>query len=97
MVRIFGEYDMSPANGVADLILRFVRQMVDTPGAVRVTTVIQGGVTLYRVRVADAEVAELLGKDGKIAQSLQTIIAAIGTKQRRPLSLDIVTNAQTGL
>jgi hypothetical protein len=79
------------AEDVADLILRMVRHIVDIPAAVRVTTVNEAGGTTYRVSVAEADMGYVIGKQGRTARSLRTILAAMGMKDKHRYTLDILT------
>jgi hypothetical protein len=81
---------MPGADDAADLILRIVRSLVDTPGAVRVVTICEGGGITYRVSVADGEIGQVIGKQGRTARSLRTILAAISMKDRQRYTLDIL-------
>ena len=82
---------MVQENEVADLILRTVRHLVDTPEVVTVGTVSDAKGTTYRVRVAKAEVGQVIGKEGKTARSMRTILAAIAMKNKSRLSLEIIS------
>jgi hypothetical protein len=74
---------------VEELVLKMVRSVVDTPGDVAVERVSNNGVTTYRIRVADAEVGQVIGKQGRTARSLRSILAAVAMKEKRRITLDI--------
>jgi hypothetical protein len=82
---------MVGANEVADLILRTVQHLVDTPEAVTVRSISDEKGIRYQVRVANAEVGQVIGKEGKTAQSMRTILAAIAMKNKSKLSLEILS------
>jgi predicted RNA-binding protein YlqC (UPF0109 family) len=58
---------MPGVDDAADLILRIVRSVVDTSGAVRVVHISEGGEVTYRVSVADEEMGQVIGKQGRTA------------------------------
>jgi uncharacterized protein len=68
-----------------------VAAIVDTPSAVKVALVVEGGVALYRVHVATNEIGQIIGKQGRTARSLRTILAAVAMKEKRRIELDIVS------
>lgn len=73
------------------MVLKLVRTLVDTPGDVTVESFSHGGGTTYRIRVADAEIGQVIGKQGRTARSLRTIVAAVAVKEKRRIPLDIVS------
>jgi hypothetical protein len=75
---------------VERLVLRMVCSVVDTPGDVTVESLSDNGGTTYRIRVADAEMGQVIGKQGWTARSLRTILAAVAMKEKRRITLDIV-------
>jgi predicted RNA-binding protein YlqC (UPF0109 family) len=75
---------------VKELISQMVCGVVDTPNEVRVEAVNENNVTLYRVGVAENEVGQIIGKGGRTARALRTILAAIAMKEKRRIALDIV-------
>jgi uncharacterized protein len=79
-------------DGVSELIRSMVANIVDTPSAVKVdAVVVEGAVTLYRVQVANSEIGQVIGKQGRTARSLRTILAAVAMKEKRRIELDIVS------
>jgi hypothetical protein len=68
-----------------------VRGVVDTPGPVRVTTVSDELGTRYSVSVAEAEIGQVVVKQGRTARPLRTILAAVSTRDKHRYTLDIVT------
>jgi predicted RNA-binding protein YlqC (UPF0109 family) len=80
---------MEQGDMVERLLLRVVRSLVDTPKNVAVECLSGNGGTTYRIQVADAEVGQVIGKQGRIARSLRTIVAAVAMKEKRRITLDI--------
>jgi hypothetical protein len=71
---------MEQVDEVERLVLRMVRSVVDTPGDVTVESVSDNGGTSYVIRVADAEMGQVIGKHGRVVQALRTIVAAAAMK-----------------
>lgn len=78
---------------VRALIWQMVCSVVDTPSEVVVETMQENGSTLYRVRVESNEVGLVIGKQGRTARALRTILAAIAMKEKRRIELDIATDS----
>lgn len=80
---------MVQKDPVKDLILRMVRAVVDTPSAVEVDVIADNGTVRYRISVASEEFGQVIGRQGRTARSLRTILAAISMKEKRRMELDI--------
>jgi predicted RNA-binding protein YlqC (UPF0109 family) len=78
---------------VGDLVFRMIRAVVDSPGAVKVDATTESGLTVYRATVSGGEVGQVIGKQGRTAQALRTILAAIAMKEKRRIELDIATSS----
>jgi uncharacterized protein len=83
----------SEAEKIAEmsaLVADLVRMLVDEPGAVTVSTVAGVTETSLLVRVAAGDVGKVIGKQGRTARSLRTIVGAASMKLHHRFSLDIV-------
>lgn len=73
-----------------DLLERLAGGLVDDPAAVSVReTEVDGGIEL-ELRVAPDDLGKVIGRQGRTARSLRTILAAAGTKRGRRVVLEIV-------
>jgi predicted RNA-binding protein YlqC (UPF0109 family) len=74
-----------------ELLAEFARRLVDEPDAVRVEQV-EGddGSLVLRLHVADDDVGKVIGRQGRIARALRTIVRAGGSSAGRRLQLEIV-------
>jgi hypothetical protein len=81
---------MDPEDHVGHLVLKLINHLVDTPSAVTVESLNENGRTFYRVTVVGREVGMVIGKGGRNARALRTLLAAIAKKEKRQIELDIV-------
>lgn len=72
------------------LISTIARALVDDPDGVEVTEVDGERNPIIELRVADGDVGKVIGKDGRTAQSIRTILVAASTKIGRRAHLDIL-------
>ena len=72
------------------LVAEIARALVDTPESVSVEAIREGDGTVLRLRVAASDIGKVIGKQGRTARSLRTILAAASMKLRHRFSLDIV-------
>ena len=75
---------------VEDLVLEMARALVDAPDAVIVECVDHEESTVVRLRVAPTDVGKVIGKQGRTARSMRTILAAVSMKLHHRFTLDIL-------
>ncbi len=73
-----------------DLIELIARALVDSPEEVLVTTLEGSQSTVYELKVAKSDLGKIIGKQGRTARSLRTIIGAASAKEKRRVLLEIV-------
>ena len=76
---------------VAELLEWLARRLVDEPDAVRVEQAEgEDGSLVLRLRVAEDDVGKVIGRQGRIARALRTVVRAGGPHAGRRLQLEIV-------
>jgi uncharacterized protein len=84
-----------PVKDMTDLVTEIARALVDEPGSVSVEAIAEGDSTVIRLRVAQSDVGKVIGKQGRTARSMRTILSAASMKLRHRFSLDIVEQTDT--
>jgi uncharacterized protein len=74
----------------AELVEYLARKLVDDPGSVGVDEVEEDGALVIRLRVAPADVGRVIGRGGRIARALRTLVRASGAHGDRRVLLEIV-------
>ena len=75
---------------MADLLAWLARQLVDDPDAVRVEQVEREDATVLELYVAPEDRGKVIGRQGRLARALRTIVRASAGHSRRRVILDIV-------
>ncbi len=76
---------------MTELLAELARRLVDEPDVVRVEQVEEeDGSLLLRLHVAEADVGKVIGRQGRIARALRTVVRAGGVAAGRRLQLEIV-------
>jgi uncharacterized protein len=75
---------------LAELLDYVARKLVDEPDAVRVEEVEEDDALVLRLHVAPDDVGKVIGRQGRIARALRTIVRAGGPNAGRRLQLEIV-------
>lgn len=73
-----------------DLIDFLARGLVDHPEQVEVEEVEEPDALVYELKVAEEDLGKVIGKQGRTAKALRTILSAASAKSRRRVVLEIL-------
>jgi predicted RNA-binding protein YlqC (UPF0109 family) len=74
---------------VAELLEWIARRLVDEPDAVRVSTEEREDAIVFHLHVAPDDVGKVIGKQGRIARALRSIVRASGARVEQRHLLEI--------
>jgi predicted RNA-binding protein YlqC (UPF0109 family) len=77
-------------SNVKTLVEDIARALVDVPNEVVVNEVDGEQVTVFELRVAQGDLGKVIGKQGRTARSIRTLLGAVGTKLNRRFNLEIL-------
>jgi hypothetical protein len=72
------------------LVEAIARALVDQPDCVQVNEVEGEQTTVLELRVAQEDLSKVIGKQGKTARAMRTLLAAAGMKVRKRFVLEIL-------
>ena len=74
-----------------DLLLGIAKGLVDEPDAVNVTVddVNEDGVTVFHLHVAEGDIGRVIGKQGRIAKAIRTVMRAAATRSGDKVIVEI--------
>jgi predicted RNA-binding protein YlqC (UPF0109 family) len=75
---------------MAEMLEYLARQLVDEPNAVRVERLEQDDELVLRLHVAEADRGKVIGRQGRIARALRTVVRASAVREQRRVRLEIV-------
>ncbi len=81
---------MSTVN-MQEFIEYIVRSLVDDPSQVRVTEIEGANTAIYELRVAPEDMGRVIGKGGRVANAMRTLLRVIAARQGRRATLEIVS------
>jgi predicted RNA-binding protein YlqC (UPF0109 family) len=73
-----------------DLVEFVAQSLVDDPSAVEIRSRERDQATVIELEVAPADLGKVIGRQGRTARAIRTILAAAGQKSRRRYILDIL-------
>jgi len=75
---------------VRDLVELLVRSIVEDPEAVEVDEVTEDGELIFEVSVADDDIGRVIGRGGRVVQSLRTVARAAGADEAHRVTVEIL-------
>jgi predicted RNA-binding protein YlqC (UPF0109 family) len=75
---------------IKDLIADIVKTLVDQPEQVTVTEIETGHTVILEISVAKSDMGKVIGKQGRNAQAIRTILSAAAGKAKKRYVLEIV-------
>ena len=76
--------------GMKELVEEIAKALVDIPEEVSVREVQGEQVTVLELRVAPSDLGKVIGKQGRTARSIRTLLGAAGMKLSRRFTLEIL-------
>ena len=73
-----------------DLIMYIAKSLVDQPDSVKVTEVEGETTSIIELSVAKEDIGKIIGKQGRTATAIRTIMNAASMKMKRRLMLEII-------
>jgi len=74
-----------------ELVEYIVKTLVDQPDAVSVNETQGEMVTIIEVKTAPEDAGKVIGREGRIANSIRTIVKAAAAKQQKKITVEILT------
>jgi uncharacterized protein len=74
---------------LVELLEYLARRLVADPDQVRVETDDEDGTLILRLRVAEDDMGQVIGRHGRIARALRTMVRAAGAREGRRVMLEI--------
>ena len=73
-----------------ELVEVIAKALVDNPDEVVVTERQEGRTTVVEVRVSEADMGKVIGKQGRIAKAIRSVVKAAAAKEDKKVIVDIM-------
>ena len=73
-----------------EILQTIVANLVDNKDAVEVNEIVGTQSVVFEVKVAEGDMGKIIGKQGKIAKSIRTVMNAVAGKQRKKVSVEFI-------
>ncbi len=75
---------------MVELVSTIAKSLVDNPDAVEVTESMAKQTTVIQLKVASEDMGKVIGKQGRIAKALRTVVKAAAIKAGKKVIVEIV-------
>ena len=75
---------------MVQLVEKIAKSLVDDPSAVEVTEHADKSVTVIQLKVAADDMGKVIGKQGRIAKAIRTVVKAAAVKANKKVVVEIV-------
>ena len=75
---------------MTNLVEIIARALVSKPDEVNVTEEVDGRNVVIKLRVADDDIGKIIGKSGRIAKAMRTVVKAAAIRQNLKVTVEIV-------
>ncbi|MDR0518586.1 MAG: KH domain-containing protein [Clostridiales Family XIII bacterium] len=73
-----------------ELVKIIATSLVDEPDSVDVRTAVSGDEVTIELRVAEDDMGKIIGKQGRIAKAIRTVVKAVATRENKRVSVEIL-------
>ncbi|MEX0602199.1 MAG: KH domain-containing protein [Bacteroidota bacterium] len=73
-----------------EFIEYIARHLVDNPESVSIETEEKEGKLILKLRVAETDVGKIIGRNGRTASALRTLLRAVAAKEKKRAVLDVI-------
>lgn len=73
-----------------ELVEVIAKALVDNPDEVVIEETERDGDTVFVIKVADADMGKIIGRQGRIAKALRTVVRAAAVREDKKVIIDIL-------
>ena len=73
-----------------EILETIILNLVDNKEQVTINSREEERATVFEVKVADSDMGKVIGKEGKIAKSIRTVMKAVAGRERKKVSIEFV-------
>ncbi len=73
-----------------EILQTIIENLVDDKEAISINEVQEEKSIIYEVKVAEGDMGKVIGKQGKIAQSIRTVMKALASKEHKRITVEFI-------
>ena len=75
-----------------DILKVIIENLVEDKDSISIQEITANNEIKYEVKVAEKDMGKIIGKKGKIAQSIRTVVKAVAAKENKRINIEFVDN-----
>jgi len=79
-----------PGPDIAELVRYVATGLVDRPGEVHVQVIEERQASVYELEVAESDLGKIIGRGGKTARALRTLVSQVAPRSRKRILVEIL-------
>ena len=73
-----------------EILQTIIENLVDTPDAVEIKQTDETNSVLFEVKVAESDMGKVIGKQGKTAKSIRTVMKAVAAREHKRINVEFI-------
>lgn len=73
-----------------DILELIIKSLVDNKDAVVINELEGEKSVVFEVKVAEADMGKIIGKQGRVAKSIRTVVKAIASKEQKRVTIEFI-------
>lgn len=73
-----------------EILEAMILNLVDDKDAVQIKEIVGEKSIIFEVKVAENDMGKVIGKQGRLAKSIRTIIKAVASKEQKKVSVEFI-------
>ena len=78
------------STNLKDILSYIVENLVEDPSAISIEAVEQDDTITFQLKVAESDMGKVIGRQGRIAKEIRTILKSAGLKEHKNVLVDIL-------
>ena len=75
-----------------EILETIISNLVDNKSEVQVNEKQENNEIVFEVKVAESDMGRVIGKQGRIAKSIRTVMKAVASKERKKVTVEFLDN-----
>ena len=77
-------------NIMKEILESIIKNLVSNPEAVQINEMQGQTAIVYEVKVAEEDMGKVIGRQGRVAQAIRTIVKAIASKEQKRVTIEFI-------
>ena len=73
-----------------EIIETIIKNLVSDKEAVSINEIQKENAIIYEVRVAEIDMGRIIGKQGRVAKAIRTLVKAVASKEKKKLTIEFI-------